>query len=435
VELKLTLEKPGTYLLSAKLGQDGLERDNTCFTVVEVREGLRVLVVDGDPGQGRFTSEAAFLVPALAPRGALRSGILPRRISREFRQEDLAGIDVVFLCNREGFSEAEARHLSDFARRGGGVAFFLGNRVDAGKYKDLLAVRDVAPAKEGVSPALFPWALGELVELEARAKLVMASPQHPAFEVFRGIEGASLGQVGFDKFFAIGLRDGGGVPDASDAVARFNDPGSTPAILDAAFGKGKVAVFNTSADRDWNDWPADPSYPVVLQEWVRHLSPRKGEGHSILAGELISWEPSAGVRHAILTPRGNLELPDGPRAGSADASEPAGRGSSFSGTLHAGFYCRVASPSEPGASVPAGSLDPAWYACRRDVKESDLTPADEERLRGLLGAAGIDFFLAREREGQAVQSFEEGEAWRFLAMGAGLFLLVELFAAYWFGRR
>jgi hypothetical protein len=85
--------------------------------------------------------------------------------------------------------------------------------------------------------------------------------------------------------------------------------------------------------------------------------------------------------------------------------------------------------------VPAGSLEPAWYSCRRDARESDLAPADEERLRGLLGAAGIDFFLAREREGQAIQSFEEGEAWRFLAMGAGLFLLVELLAAFWFGRR
>jgi len=121
--------------------------------------------------------------------------------------------------------------------------------------------RQVFEPKEG--GLLFPAVLQGIKESSKRCRLGISDPKHPAFEVFRGVEGSSLEQVGFDRFFSLEPASGASV------VARFDDPARTPAILDAAAGKGHVALFNMSADRDWNDWPADPSYPIVLQEWVR----------------------------------------------------------------------------------------------------------------------------------------------------------------------
>ena len=423
-EVQFTFEKAGSYLLTARLEGDRLPRDDSSFAVVHVRDGLRVLVVDGDPGQGRFSGESGFVLPALAPRGPVPSGILPRRVVKDLQEKDVMASDVVILCNREGVTQEERAILEGFLRRGGGVAFFLGNRVAPDRY------RQVFEPKEG--GLLFPAVLQGIKESSKRCRLGISDPKHPAFEVFRGVEGSSLEQVGFDRFFSLEPASGASV------VARFDDPARTPAILDAAAGKGHVALFNMSADRDWNDWPADPSYPIVLQEWVRYLAPRAGANRSFTAGDPMYWETAPGVQYTVILPTGeavpvSLLLPP-----SEKTKEPPTlvlEGASLKATHVAGFYCVMPSPAVPGASISPDLLQPSWYACRRDPRESDLEPAGEARLRAALAPAGVDFAMGKDIEVDVFQKNEEGETWRWLAFSAALFLLIELLAAWSFGRR
>jgi hypothetical protein len=430
-EVQFTFEKAGNYLLAARLEGDRLPRDDTSFDVARVRDGLRVIVVDGDPGQGRFSGESGFVLPALAPRGSVPSGILPRRVVKELEEKEAMASDVVILCNREGVTQEERAILERFLHRGGGVAFFLGNRVAAERYRETFDEK-----------GLFPALLKGIKESSKRCRLGISDPKHPAFEVFRGVEGSSLEQVGFDRFFALEPASGAAV------VARYDDPARTPAILDAAAGKGRVALFNMSADRDWNDWPADPSYPIVLQEWVRYLAPRSGANRSFTAGDLILWETAPGVQYTAVTPRGEavrVSLLRGSEEASGGASEASGAneepaslsaaGASFGATYLAGFYCVIPSPSVPGAAISPELLEPSWYACRRDPRESDLEPAGEPRLRDALGSAGVEFTMGKDVEVDVFQKNEEGETWRWLSFGAGLFLLIELLAAWSFGRR
>jgi hypothetical protein len=323
--------------------------------------------------------------------------------------------DVIFILNRDKVSSEEKRALEELAAKGGGIAFFLGNRVTPATYAEAFPAAASAPAAEGASVSLFPVRLGAVQEAKGRARLRIEDASHPAFEAFRGIEGSSLEVVGFDRFFAL-------EPEKSArVVVRFSDDASTPAIIDVPAGKGRAAVFNMSADRDWNDWPADPSYPIVLQEWARYLARRGTDDRSITAGEVLSWEPAAGVRYQVVTPDGESHSLSG--------------GASFAGTRLAGFYCVVPAAAEGASALPPEVLDPAWHAVRRDPIESDLEPAGEQRLQAALSSVGVEFVMGREVDVDVFAKGEEGETWRLLACGGGLFLILELLAAWWFGRR
>ncbi|HVR75086.1 MAG TPA: BatA domain-containing protein [Planctomycetota bacterium] len=424
-EVEFTFEKAGQFLLSARFENDRLAPDDVSFAVVHVRDGLRVPVVDGDPQAGRFSGESGFVLAGLAPRGTVPSGILPRRIAGEITEKDLRGADVVLILNRASISAAERAALQGFVEDGGGIAFFLGNKVTASSY-------------EGLS--LFPAKLGAVQETASRARLRIGKDPHAAFDVFRGVEGSSLEQVGFDRFFSM-------VPSPGAVVAAsFNDPEGTPAVLDSSAGKGRVAVFNLSADRDWNDWPTDPSYPIILQEWVRYLAPKGSGSASITAGDVLSWEAAPGVQYDVVPPAGE-PVRISPKTAPENRDERDEKGSSqaptgaksagpeLAATHTAGFYVIVPSPSVRGSMIPPEHLERSLRACRRDPRDSDLEPAGEARLRAALAPAGVEFVMGSELGADLYESREEGETWRWLAYAAGLFLVVELFVAWWFGRR
>jgi hypothetical protein len=416
VEIEFTFEKAGKYPIAVRIEGDRMPRDDGAYAVVDVSEGVRILIVDGDPGTSRFTGEAGFLSAALAPRG-LPTGLLPRRITGEITARDLEDAGAVLVLNRERLRPAEVRLLDEFAREGGGIGFFLGSRVSAEAYAESFPAAGEGAARGGPA-GLFPATLGKVKDAEGpRIRLRIADAAHPAFEPFRGIEGSSLEQVGFDRFFEIEPQGGARI------AARFTDTASTPAIIERSAGKGRAAIFNLSADRDWNDWPADPSYPVVLQEWARYLARTGAAESSFTVGDPLSWEAAPGLEYIVTAPggKGATVRPEGGRA-------------VFAGAREHGLY-RIVPRAVAGSEAPRRALEPFWRAGRLDPAESDLEPAGEERLRKALGGAGVEFTMGRDVDVDVFRKSEEGETWRALASCAGIFLVIELLAAWWFGRR
>ena len=49
-------------------------------------------------------------------------------------------------------------------------------------------------------------------------------------------------------------------------LARWNNAGTAPAVLEKKFGAGTVLLWTVSADRQWSDWPTDPSYVLAMRE-------------------------------------------------------------------------------------------------------------------------------------------------------------------------
>jgi len=489
VEVQHVFELAGEFLLTASLESVRLGRDNESYLVVVVRDSLNAIVVDGAPNVDRFASESVNLLAALAPRGDVPSGVSTRRIDGTFAAADLADADAVFLLNRAELTDAERDVLEDFAESGGGIAWFVGNQVDPVRYRPLAVV----PQAEADRVAIFPATLRELRELTGpteAARWEIGDLEHPTFKLFRGLQSSPFEHLVFRRYFVLQPIDGARVLARYDDVESGEGDG-TAAIIEslveravadeestgesdnsARGGAGRVVLFNTSADRDWSDWPTDYTYPVLLQEWARYLAKPTGKERLRVMRGVLTISDDPGMRYHIVAPQGQ-ESGVGPattgrgvasRAGDTNADPNRDDSGSFefevpnidsidpdrapSGARQfqpkrAGFYRLIASPradavvgtaTDSAAKKAARSKD-EWYAFRRRPAESNLDSLGEERLREALEPFDLQFTIGSEVEVDAFRREQEGEVWRYLAFAAGLFLLLELFVAWWFGRK
>ena len=182
---------------------------------------------------------------------------------------------------------------------------------------------------------------------------------------------------------------------------------------------GRVVVFNLTADRDWHDWPTDPSFPIVMQEWVRYLTPHQNGGRQTVVGSALSWPSQPGAVYRVVTPTGGLRT-----------VTAAGKRAEFRDTYRAGFY--QVTPVDAAGTEGDGLR---WFAVVRRNRESGLDAVNTTTLAASLRELGAKVDAQDGRLGEAKAVEAGGEIWRALAMAGGVFLLVELAFAWWLGRR
>ncbi len=122
----------GAHTVTIRTSGDRLELDNSRSLVVPVRSEIRVLCVAGREGAAKY------LANALNPNPGGDSPIRPIVITEgDLADAQLADFDCVFLCNVAQLTASEAERLSRYAESGGGVVFFLGDRVVPASYNAL----------------------------------------------------------------------------------------------------------------------------------------------------------------------------------------------------------------------------------------------------------------------------------------------------------
>ena len=125
-------QSPGEHVVTVRASGDHLEVDNSRSLVVPVRDEIRVLCVTGREGAAKY------LASALNPNPAGDSPIRPVVISEgDLADTKLADFDCVFFCNVPQLTASEAERLTRYAENGGGVVFFLGDRVVPDRYNAL----------------------------------------------------------------------------------------------------------------------------------------------------------------------------------------------------------------------------------------------------------------------------------------------------------
>ena len=438
VEIQHIFTEGGEYPLKAGITPDRLARDDESVLVAVVRDSMQVALVDGAPSANRFASESGLLTAALSPRGDVPSGVSVRLVEGEIDAKELEDADSVFILNRSKLSPAEQAALGAFAGSGGGIAYFLGNKIDVESYLELARPPAEGPAAR---PALFPAILKEVAPAAA-LHLDFGENDHPTLELFRGLKNSSFDHVIFRRFFLLEPLPGATV------VASYDDELSTAAVIEGRYslagrrapaegekasaedsaeteGRGRIAVFNTTADRDWGDWPTDYTYPILMQEWVRYLSRSYSRGRVSQAGDALRLEEKPGVSYRI-------EPPSEDTSSEANPADEVLVGLGESYRPHSAGLFRVVEETATGDTESATS---SWYSVRREAGESDLAECGEESLRAALAGTGIRFVIGGNVDVDAFRRDQEGEVWRWLALAAGVFLLLELFAAWWFGRK
>lgn len=288
------LAESGWQRLWVRTTGDQLPADDQAFLAADVRERVRVLLVEGVPGAARY------LQHALEPGGGISP--IEAKIVAEGGVVDtpLEEFDCMMLCNVARFTGDERQLLDRYVRQGGTLVFFLGDRVLGDVYNQVLArslPRDV------------PWSVAALglLQAEGESTLLPATVgpltsssvpgidpleyQHPIAAAFRGSERAGLLSTPIHRFYKLAPAD-----TASVALAL---PTGDPLLVTRAYGSGMVTMVATSATLDtvdaatsqpWTMLPAWPSFLPIVRETLAY---GLGETRAVLAQQV--GEPLAGM--------------------------------------------------------------------------------------------------------------------------------------------
>ena len=90
-------------------------------------------------------------------------------------------------------------------------------------------------------------------------------------------------------------------PDA-DVLMRFDN--AKPALVERSIGQGRVLLFASSLDPEWNNLPLQGLYLPFVHETLRYLVHHAEKQRAYQVGDLIDMEPESGGTVLVSEPDG-----------------------------------------------------------------------------------------------------------------------------------
>jgi hypothetical protein len=258
ISFEAFFEKSGWVEGEVRMGGDFLPLDDSFYFGLKVKDKVKVLIVDGDPKRALKASESYYLVNALSPGRGEETPFLSRvATEKEWEGLDLRSFDALFLLNA---GRPQGSRIASFLDSGKPVFIFAGDQVISGEYNRI---------------PLFPWRLREIQEKE-------------------GLKPQRIGQIDFSHEPLKGFSAGGGESLKSALFRRYlrlegaarnllTLENGDPLLSQADIGKGKLFLFASSADLDWNDLPLKGGYLPLIHGLLKDAtamgkdsSPRSG---------------------------------------------------------------------------------------------------------------------------------------------------------------
>lgn len=319
------------------LKTDGLEIDNTFNFVLGSAADIGVLALDDAPFVAR----------------ALEIGDRPSfdvRRRSALSEADLAGRSLVILgeSGARSMSTPASARLARFVREGGGL-------LETGPLSEL----------RGEAAGLLPGTWGPSVNrlAERGASLGFVDLDHPALFAFKQARGSDFSRARFLQYRPLKMPAGSN-PEDLRVLARFDD--GRYALVEAAFGLGRVLAFTSPLDGIMSDLPVQPLFLPLIHELSRYASAHKDTPLYHRVGGVGDFETqtrtSADPLTATIAPSGRREQ----RSGAASGLE----------LEEVGFY--------EGARA-SGARD--LLAANVESAESDLTSLDQGELQAAVRPA------------------------------------------------
>lgn len=339
-ECQVKVPQAGAAVLKAAVADDELAEDSTGFLALDVRQALRVLVVDGTYEVTRpLFCESFMLQVALDPLGNMKYGNKVDIVSVDaLGNAPLDEYDAVVLVNVPSFPMVQEpgqptqtcpqlASLESYVKNGGGLVIIPGSQISP----DFYGPSDTDPKKNlglfynsgrGLLPMPLATAAVETKDAREYFKLDSLSLANDAvlgeLNKFKaeGVDLTSL--IRFRKFVQVIEDAGTAAPDDNPlrparVVARFSDPRHSPAVVVREYHKGNVVLFCSSAGHDmydkdgnWNDWASEPigSFGATMNDMVTYVARPAIADLTRKVGEKISMEIPTRFRGASYVLRG-----------------------------------------------------------------------------------------------------------------------------------
>jgi hypothetical protein len=212
--VRLEKELTTTYnVITAQLENEeaGLQSDNLRYAVIGVRKQVPVLVVDGDPANGAKPGGDLFHIRTLLD-SARGYKVEPGTVS-DLERPNLDQYPSIYLLNVREISDKAKKNLETYVSSGGGLAFFMGDRVNPAFYN-----RELYDKGKGLFPVLLADQPSKTLSeedkqakqlqnvLEPRLQAFVRSDSHPVvaeLHKFRNF----LTYLNVDRYFPVRRRD------------------------------------------------------------------------------------------------------------------------------------------------------------------------------------------------------------------------------------
>lgn len=443
IRIEVLVASAGSHLVRVELRADILELDNAHQLAFEAVRAVRLLIVNGEPASDATRDEAALLAAALNPGGPVSSGNEVRVVDEvEFGETDLSAFDAVILANVYRLDDQAVSRLERFAAEGGGVVFFPGDQVDPEAY-------NVAFHRGG--EGILPVRLEGVIRAPANRpapSLAVAEAHHPLTRFLAGVGNMHLARPHFQQYFrlvgvsqdaeSVTSLDAPGEPGREDGRVRrsearvllnFTDAEANPALVEGSFGEGRVLVFASSCDREWNDWAQGPGYVVTALEMAQYVArPERSAGQVQVGSPIRIWLDPAEFEPSVM-----LRVPGaGPDRGIEIQAQADPNGDRMSvlweQTERSGTYTFELTDR-------AGERREKFVAVHCDPREGDLGSASRDELARVCEEVSDEVAFGSPADEGSETLAGMREFWPVLVVVLATLLMIEQGLAWWFGRR
>jgi Aerotolerance regulator N-terminal len=379
VAFDVSFDQPGYREGTIMLASDGLPVDDLFYFSVPVRKALRVLLIDGDPRTTLVASETFYLRNALNPDRVYRPGpIQPRVVPvEEAERLRLGEFDVVILANVRNLSANLRTRLMDFANQGGGLWWFLGHQVDPTVYNRTLF---------DTPTRLLPARLGPHFDRPEAHPVMLQSldASHPILK--------PIGERGQEVLAAVRMRrlfttEMASLPPTTRVLLAL--PDGRPLLLEGTAGQGRVLLFTSTGDVDWNELAVTTGYLPLIQTGVAYLARR--EAQERLATDTRLPQPIT------------LKLSDQHREALVTIADPQGKEARLFPQEQGGqIQAEYADPRLPGFYRLRVGPEAGLVAVNTALEESDVTVIQPDEVREKF--PGSPFAFVEWERGQPLRS-------------------------------
>ena len=381
-----------------QISDDTLPADNSRYFPFHPSQNIQVLVVDGDPKTISHQSESFYLEHALNPFSVSLSHIDPTVSTlAKLPLRNLSDFSVVILANVRELPPGYELELEKFVLNGGALLLGMGDQVNPKYFNERLG-------------NLLPVRLESQYQVEEEAlHLLLKKSTHPVMQVFSPKALEEMRGINFYSIYTVQARE-----DKKFKVGTWFS-NQHPAVIESEVGKGIVVLFLSSLDRDWNDFPIQPTYLPWVQRWTQYAA--RGL-ENISQQDLLVGEP---FRKKTMDSRWIIRSPDG----TLHKLEK----EVFSDTFQPGVYRLFSLPANDTADfnlsekLPQGAQPFGTFTVNIDTRESEPGKISQKEIENLLEGMKLEFIEPQTETDQPKTSDGIPLATPFLLMVAGMFLI------------
>ena len=327
------------HLGSISVEDDKFLSDNSFYFTVDIWPAVKILCVNGESSVDWHEDESYWFRLAMGSQGESPfqvDVVQPSQVT----PAELDKYQVIVLLNVGELDPSRIKPLKSYVEGGGSLLIAPSDRVDAQTFNNLFA---------GLSPALLERKYPNMGD----NYLVLAEmdERHPIIHPLKTSERDDFGTARFRGYWATKPVDG------SEIIMRFDN--GADALLELALGKGRVLMFTSSLDTEWNNLPLQVFYLPLMHETINYLALMEDKKQAYNVGESVP----------IVVPQGKTALITGPSHQETKLVSTPEDYSYYKSTHIPGFY-----------NVRTGNIE-NYFAVNYIAKESDLSSIPISEIR------------------------------------------------------